>query len=73
MFCNYLKWNLPVSGQKRTVSMKEGASRARVEELAAPTREMNRSSLGMAAARPTGTEETAKSVKKQGSIWKVPT
>ena len=34
-----------------TVSMMEGAMRARVELDTEPTREMNRSSLGMAAAR----------------------
>ena len=34
-----------------TVSMMEGAMRARVELDTEPTREMNRSSLGMTAAR----------------------
>ena len=45
---------LPLSSsQKAMVWMTVGAIRARVEELAAPTSEMNRSSFGMAAAKPT--------------------
>lgn len=51
---SHLKLYLPVSGQKRTVSMMDGARSASVDELAAPTSEMNRSRRGMAAARPTG-------------------
>ncbi len=49
----HLMWHLPVSGQKVMESNIAGASRAKVDELAAPTREMNRSSRGMAAARET--------------------
>lgn len=45
--------SLPISGQNVTVSRMGGAIKARVEELTAPTKDMNRSSFGMAAARPT--------------------
>ena len=46
-------FNLPIWGQKVTVSMMGGAIKARVEELTAPTNEMKRSSLGIAAAKAT--------------------
>ena len=42
-----------MSSQKVMVWMTVGAIRASVDELAAPTNEMKRSSLGMAAAKPT--------------------
>ena len=44
------------SSQNSKVSMKGGASRARVEELKAPTREMNISSRGISAANATARE-----------------
>lgn len=46
-------WYLVTWGQSATTSMIGGAIRAKVEELAAPTKEMNRSKRGMAAARAT--------------------
>ena len=45
--------NFPQSGQFVTVSIMGGAISARVEELTAPTSEINRSIFGIAAARAT--------------------
>ena len=45
--------NFPISCQLVTESIIGGAINARVEELTAPTSEINKSNLGMAAARPT--------------------
>ena len=45
----------PICGQKVTVSMMVGAIKAKVEELTDPTNEINRSSLGTAAAKATKT------------------
>ncbi len=42
-----------MSGQWVTVSMIGGAKRASVEELTAPTKDMKRSSFGMAAPKAT--------------------
>ena len=43
--------------QKVTVSMIGGAMRANVDELTAPTKEMNRSRRGMAAPSATGRKD----------------
>ena len=56
MFLHNLHFNLPIWGQNVTVSMMGGAIKARVDELTAPTSEMNRSNLGMAAAKETEIE-----------------
>ena len=52
-FLNSLHLYLPQSGQNVTVSMMGGAIKANVEELTAPTNEINRSIFGMAAASAT--------------------
>ena len=46
----------PIVCQLVAVSMIGGAIKANVDELTAPTREMNRSNLGIAAANETETE-----------------
>ena len=48
-------FSFPICGQKVTVSMMVGAIKAKVEELTDPTNEINRSSLGTAAAKATKT------------------
>ena len=53
IFLHNLHLNFPIWGQKVTVSIMGGAISARVEELTAPTNEMNRSNLGIAAANET--------------------
>ena len=52
------------SFQLATVSITVGAINASVEELAAPTNEMNKSSLGIAAANPTEIKMRLKVVNK---------
>ena len=58
-FCQSLHLYLPMSGQKTMVSMTGGAIRAKVEELAAPTNDMNRSNLGIIAANITAMKRSA--------------
>ena len=48
-----LHLNLPQSGQNVTVSIIGGAIKAKVEELTAPTKDINKSICGMAAASAT--------------------